>query len=225
MTPAGVAAENRSWRSAVSAYTSGSAGRRTTTLPSSAIHLPGRSTSCARRQPMDGSTQCHADAATRTSKRRPPSSHSLERRILDLDVAEGAEPLASKRGHARAGLDGGHRVPERCQRACRLTGTAAHLKHRGPPVHAEIEMATRSATRPVLGPRAVVVLALVEYLTELTSIRCCHRSNPTVSCRRTCRVRARGADLASPGTRRAAVAIGGTASTTSRAPRSAWSTP
>src|SRR6266700_2761183 len=46
----------------------------------------------------------------------------LERRILDLDVAEGGEPLASQRGHARAGLDGGYRVPEPCQRARRLTG-------------------------------------------------------------------------------------------------------
>jgi hypothetical protein len=45
-------------------------------LPGSAIHPPGRSTSCARRQPTDGSTQCQDAAATRTSKRRPPSSHS-----------------------------------------------------------------------------------------------------------------------------------------------------
>jgi hypothetical protein len=34
------------------------------------------------------------------------------------------------------GVDSGHRIPERCQRACRLTGTAAHLKHRRPSFHA-----------------------------------------------------------------------------------------
>jgi len=32
----------------------------------------------------------------------------LERRRLDVDVAEGGEPLASERGHFRARLDGGH---------------------------------------------------------------------------------------------------------------------
>jgi hypothetical protein len=53
----------------------------------------------------------------------------LEHRILDFNVAEGGEPLASERGHARAGLDGGYRAPERGQRACRLTGTAAHLEN------------------------------------------------------------------------------------------------
>src|SRR5204862_150606 len=62
--------------SAVSAYISGSPGRRTTTLPINAIHPPGRSTSWARRQPIDGSIQCHDAAATSASKRRPLSSHS-----------------------------------------------------------------------------------------------------------------------------------------------------
>jgi hypothetical protein len=44
-------------------------------LPISAIQPPGESTSCARRQPIAGSTQCQDAAATRTSKRRPRSSH------------------------------------------------------------------------------------------------------------------------------------------------------
>jgi hypothetical protein len=60
---------------------------------------------------MDGSAQCHADAATRTSKRRPPSSCSSNAESPGPGVAEDGEPLASERGHARAGLDGGHRVP------------------------------------------------------------------------------------------------------------------
>jgi hypothetical protein len=102
----------------------------------------------------------------------------LERRIPDLDVAEGGKPLASERGHARAGLDGGHRVPERCQRACRLTGTAAHLKHRGPPVHAGDGDEIREQLVRVRRPHAVVELwHLVEHLTEVTSIRSCHRTN------------------------------------------------
>jgi hypothetical protein len=94
---------------------------------------------------------------------RPPGHGSAvrrrpapERRILDLDVAEGGEPLASERGHARAGLDGGHRVPERGQRACRLTGTAAHLQHRRPPVHAGDGGQIREQLVRVGRPHAVV---------------------------------------------------------------------
>ena len=136
MTPVGVAGENRSCRSAVSAYTSRSPGRRTTTLPSSAIQPPGRSTSCAR-PPADRRVDPvprrrgreHVEASTRVVP-------LLERRRLNVDVAEGSEPLASKRGHARAGLDRGHRTSQSRQRARRLTGTAAHLKRRRPSVHA-----------------------------------------------------------------------------------------
>jgi len=102
----------------------------------------------------------------------------LERRILDRDVAEGGEPLASERGQARTALDGGHRVPERCQRACRLTGTAAHLKHRGPPVHAGDGDKVGEQLVRVAWPHAVIELwHLVEHLTEVTSIGTCHRTN------------------------------------------------
>src|SRR4029079_11762693 len=66
--------ENCSWRSAVSAYTSGSPCLRTTTLPSRAIQPWGWSTVCALGQPTEGSTQCQDDAATSASKRRPPSA-------------------------------------------------------------------------------------------------------------------------------------------------------
>ena len=60
----------------------------------------------------------------------------LERRRFDLHVQEGREPLAGKGGHARAGFDGGHRAPERSQRASRLAGATAHLEHPRPFVHA-----------------------------------------------------------------------------------------
>jgi hypothetical protein len=137
---------------------------------------PGWSTSCARRQPMDGSTQCHADAATRTSKRRPPSSHSSNVEFSTPASGKAASRW-SDRGHARAGLDGGHRAPKRCQRACRLTGTAAHLKHRRPSVHAGDRNQIGEQLVRVGRPHAVVELGhLVEHPAEVTTIRSCHRT-------------------------------------------------
>ena len=101
----------------------------------------------------------------------------LERRILDPGVGESGEPLASDRGHARAGLDGGHRAPKRCQRACRLTGTAAHLKHRRPSVHAGDRDQIGEQLVRVGRPHAVVELGhLVEHPAEVTTIRSCHRT-------------------------------------------------
>jgi hypothetical protein len=64
--------------------------------------------SCTPRQPTDGSTLCHADAATRTSKRRPPSSQSSNVEISTSTLAKVLRPLASERGHSGAGLDCGH---------------------------------------------------------------------------------------------------------------------
>jgi hypothetical protein len=79
-SPGRVVPSRSASQAAVSAYTSGSPGWRIPTLPSSAIHPPRWSTSCARRQPMDGSTQCHADAAGGFDSRprpRAPSQASL----------------------------------------------------------------------------------------------------------------------------------------------------
>jgi len=102
----------------------------------------------------------------------------LERRILDLDVAEGAEPLAGQRRHARSGFDGSHRAPECCQRACRLAGTAAHLEHRGPPVRAGDGDQIREQLVGVRRPHAIVEFGhLVEHMTEVTPIRSGHRTN------------------------------------------------
>ena len=52
----------------------------------------------------------------------------FERRILELDVGEGRQPLAGDLDQARAWLDRGHRASERGQRACRLPGAAAHFE-------------------------------------------------------------------------------------------------
>jgi hypothetical protein len=101
----------------------------------------------------------------------------LKRRRFDGDVAEGGELLASECGHFRARLDGGHRASERCQRACRLAGTAAHLKHRRPFVHAGDGDEVCEQLVGVSRPDPVVELRhLVEHPTEVTSIRACHRT-------------------------------------------------
>ena len=107
----------------------GSPGRRTTTFPSNAIHPPGRTTSCARRQPIDGSTQCQADAATRTSKRRPRSSQ-FSTRTSRPRRSGSSRAAAGERRHALAGLDRGRPCARARRAARRLPGAAADLEHR-----------------------------------------------------------------------------------------------
>jgi len=101
----------------------------------------------------------------------------LKRRRLDFDVAEGGDPLASECGHFHARLDGGHRASERCQRARRLTGAAAHLQHRGPFVQASDSDEVHE--QPVGVSRSDPVIELrhiVEHPTEVTLIRVLLRS-------------------------------------------------
>ena len=96
----------------------------------------------------------------------------LERRRLDLDVREAGEPPAGERGHAGARLDGGHRAPERGQRARRLAGAAAHLEHRRPLVHAGDGDEVREQLVGVGRPHPVVELRhLVEHGAEVLSFR------------------------------------------------------
>ncbi len=63
------------------------------------------------------------------------------------------------------------------QRACRLTGTAAHLKHRRTSVPAGDGGEIGEQLVRVRRPHAVVELGhVVEHPTEVTSIRSCHRT-------------------------------------------------
>jgi hypothetical protein len=150
--------------------------RRMTTLPSRANQPPGRSILCARRQPIDGSTQCQDDAATRTSKRRSRSSQSS-----NAEVSTSALPKAASRRRANAA------IPAPGSRAVTEHPSAASARVAWP-----VPQPT-SSTDDLLSMRAMVTVReqpvrvsrpdpvverrhLLEHPTKVTPIRVCHRT-------------------------------------------------